>query len=109
MNVNLDKTKTLMFVLLQEKNVHIKCQGKDIENVKSYNYLWVTFSHLGCFNEARHNLYVKGLKGQFKLSKSFYPQPQMKKRVSTFLIIQFNYFSHMVKKYGDRFPRNTLI
>ena len=45
------------------------------ENVKSHTYLGGTFNHLGCSNEAKHNLYLKGLKGQFELSKTFYPQP----------------------------------
>ena len=59
MNVNLDKTKTLMFSpCTRKKDVHIKFQGKDIENVKSYTYLGVTFNHLGCLNEAKHNLYL---------------------------------------------------
>ena len=68
MNVNLDKTKILMFSsYTNKKDVHIKFQGKNIENLESYTYLGVTFSHLGCFNEAKHNLYLKGLKGQFKI------------------------------------------
>ena len=91
MNVNLDKTKTLMFSpCTRKKDVHIKFQGKDIENVKSYTYLGVTFNHLGCFNEAKHNLYLKGLKGQFKLSKSFYPQPP---NVKT----SFHIFDHTIQ------------
>ena len=40
-----------------------------------YTYLGITYNHLSCFNEAKHNLYLKSLKGQFKLAKSFYPQP----------------------------------
>ncbi|MCG8046148.1 MAG: reverse transcriptase domain-containing protein [Candidatus Thiodiazotropha endolucinida] len=76
MNVNLDKTKSLVFSSgTRQKKIHITFQGNNIENVKSYTYLGVTFSHTGCFNEAKNNLYLKGLKAQFKLSKSFYPQP----------------------------------
>ena len=43
--------------------------------MKTYTYLGVIFSHTGCFNEAKNSLYLKGLKAQFKLLKSFYPQP----------------------------------
>ena len=75
-NVNLNKTKTLVFSSSTRKNHFcISFQGKEIENVKSYAYLAITFNYLGCSNEAKHNLYLKGLKGQLKLSKSFYPQP----------------------------------
>ena len=91
MNVNLDKTKSLVFSSSRRlKDVHITFQGKDIENVKSYTYLGVTYNHLGCFNEAKHNLYLKGLKGQFKLSKSFYPQPP---NIKT----SFHIFDHTIK------------
>ena len=91
MNVNLDKTKSLVFSSSRRlKDVHITFQGKDIENVKSYTYLGVTYNHLGCFNETKHNLYLKRLKGQFKLSKSFYPQPP---NIKT----SFHIFDHTIK------------
>ena len=76
MNVNLDNKKTLVFSSSTRKNdICINFQGKEIENVKLYTYLGITFNHLGCSNEFKHILYLKGLKGQFKISKSFYPQP----------------------------------
>ena len=34
--------------------------------------------HLGCSNDAKHNLYLKGVKGHFKLSKFFIHNLQMK-------------------------------
>ena len=54
-------------------------------------------------------IYLKGLKGQFKLSKSFYPQPANVKQVSIFFIIQFNQFLRMVEKYGDLFHPKKLL
>ena len=75
-NVNLDKTKSLVFSSgKRKKEVNITFQGNNIENVKSYAYPRVTFNYSGCFNEAKHILYLKGLKVQFKLLRSFYPQP----------------------------------
>ena len=78
MNVNLDKKKTLEFSCnTRKKDICITFQGKEIKNVKSY--LGITFNHLGCFNEAKHNLYLKGLKGQFKLSVSLPTTSKCKK------------------------------
>ena len=91
MNINLDKTKTLVFSSgSRQKKVDISFQGNNIENVKTYNYLGVIFSHTGCFNEAKNSLYLKGLKAQFKLSKSFYPQsPNIK--------TSFHIFDHTIQ------------
>ena len=77
MTINLDKTKSLVLSpgTRKKKDVNITFHGNSIENVKSYTYLGIAFTHTGCFNEAKDNLYLKGLKAQFKLSRSFYPQP----------------------------------
>ena len=89
--MNLDKTKSLVFSPgTRKKDIDITFQGNSIGNVKSYTYLGVTFNHTGCFNEAKHNLYLKGLKAQFKLTKSFYPQPP---NVKT----SFHIFDHTIQ------------
>ena len=62
MNVDLDQTKTLVYSASTRKKRYITFQGKEIEIAKSYIYLGITFNHLGCSTEAKHNLYLKVLK-----------------------------------------------
>ena len=91
MKLNLEKTKSLVFSSsTRKKEVNISFQGTSVENDKSYSCLEIPFSHTGCFNEAKHSLYLKGLKAQFKLSKSFYPQPPNVKSC-------FNIFDHTIQ------------
>lgn len=62
----------------------------DLENVRNYTYLGITFSISGIYTEAKKNLYKKGLKAYFKLVKSF---SGYKPKIKTLLHI----FDHTVK------------
>ena len=85
------KTKSLVFYTKGRKpSVDLNFDGVKIENVRNYTYLGVTVSSSGCFNEAKTDLYGKGLKAYFKFCKSF---GDHKPKVSTFLHI----FDHTVK------------
>ena len=47
--------------------------------------------------------YIKGLKGQFRLSKSFYPQSPNVKTSFHIFDHTINQFLRMVQRYGDLF------
>ena len=91
LNVNLTKTKCIIFN--KGGKLLTSCcsyNGQQIENVRSYTYLGIKFHCSGSFTEAKHNLYCRGLKAYFKLSKAFSVQ---KPNIKTF----FHVFDHTVK------------
>lgn len=70
LQVNTNKSKILIFNkagrLLKEKFILGK---NELECVKTYKYLGLSFSASGIFSQARDELYKKSLKGYFKLCK----------------------------------------
>lgn len=91
LEVNLDKSKVLIFNKSGKLlNTDFVYKGKNLECVREYTYLGVTFCISGAFSTAASELYKKALKGIFKLKSIFgncYPN------VSTALHI----FDHTIK------------
>ena len=82
--------------------------NKNLENVKKYNYLGITFCNNGSFSGAKQVLYQKGLKAYFKFRKCF---EHHKPKIKTLIHV----FDHTIKPvllYGSEvwglFPPNKL-
>lgn len=72
MNVNLTKTKVMVFNKSGKIDMtKFYFRGSQLENVKKYKYLGIIFQASGCFNEAKQDLYKKGMKAVFKLKRLF--------------------------------------
>ena len=91
LNVNLDKTKVLVFNKAGKLYKHeFKFNGKTVESVREYKYLGVTFCISGSFSVASSELYKKALKCLFKLKSIFgssYPNSS----------VAFHIFDHTIK------------
>ena len=91
LDVNLDKTKVLIFNKAGKLYKHeFKFNCKTVESVREYKYLGVTFSISGSFSVASAELYKKALKGIFKLKRIFgssYPNSS----------VAFHLFDHTIK------------
>ena len=91
LDVNLDKTKVLVFNKAGKLYKHeFKFNGKTVESVREYKYLGVTFCISGSFSVASSELYKKALKGLFKLKSIFgssYPNSS----------VAFHIFDHTIK------------
>jgi exonuclease III len=70
LQINVDKTKTIIFSPNKTHTIeHFKIDNTRVECVSEYKYLGVIFSNNGSFEPAQRNLYGKGLKSYFKMSK----------------------------------------
>ena len=91
LDVNLDKTKVLVFNKAGKLYKHeFKFNCETVESVREYKYLGVTFSISGSFSAASSELYKKALKGIFKLKRIFgssYPNSS----------VAFHIFDHTIK------------
>lgn len=90
-DINVKKTKIIIFnktgrLISEEFNIG----SNKIECIKSYKYLGIIFNNTGKFNEAKKNLYDKGLKASFKLYKSI-------KSASPSLKTLLHIFDHTIK------------
>ncbi len=71
LKVNLNKTKIICFNKKGKLVDHkLKYSDVKIENVTSYKYLGIDIHCSGSFNLAIQNLYEKGIKAMFKLTKT---------------------------------------
>jgi exonuclease III len=70
LNINTNKTKIIVFSPRQTISSYIfTTGGNPLEIVNEYKYLGVIFRSNGSFDAAQQNLYHRGLKAYFKLSK----------------------------------------
>ena len=98
MSINTKKTKVLVFTKSgRQKNLHIKYNEIDIENVKQYTYLGVVFTSSGSFGAAKTEIFKKGMKALFKFRKTFTPDTP---GVKTLLHV-FNHTVRPVLNYGS--------
>jgi hypothetical protein len=56
LDINMNKTKVMIFGTNKPSNYHFSLGGKELEIVKQYKYLGVTFTSSGSFLEARKNI-----------------------------------------------------
>jgi hypothetical protein len=94
--VNVKKTKFMIFNNTGRLvPINLKYNNSEIENVRSYSYLGVTFSISGSFREAKHDLYKRGLKAYFKIKKNVLNITNQKLKLfymySTILLNQFSF------------------
>ena len=75
LDVNANKSK-LMCLNAQPQINNVVFLGNKIENTSSYIYLGVELNDECKFDNAKNELYKKGLKVYFKLSKSMSPMPK---------------------------------
>ena len=77
--VNTTKTKTLYVGPKRQQAMSIKCtfKNKHIEEVDSFRYLGVLISNDLSIKPTMNDIYHRGLKGYFKLMRSFQPQPKV--------------------------------
>ena len=70
-NKNLNKTKVLIF---NKPGKHVDCavylNGQQIESVKCYKYLGITFVSSGKLTQCKYELYKKSMKACFGLQQS---------------------------------------
>ena len=91
LEVNIKKTKSVVFNRTGRlEPVNFLYGNKNIDNVRKYSYLGVTFSNSGSFSEAKQELYKKGLKAFFKFRKCF---EHHKPKIRTLLHV----FDHTIK------------
>jgi exonuclease III len=70
LKVNLNKTKVLIFNAQGKKQTtSFKYESHILDNVQEYKYLGIIFNAAGTFTKAQEELYNKGTKAYFKLSK----------------------------------------
>jgi len=91
LKVNLSKTKTLYIGPKRLSNARITCQfgDKPIDEVDTYSYLGILLSNDSSSKTVKRDIYNKGLKAYFKLTRAFKPQP----KVSTMTHL----FDHLIK------------
>ena len=91
LSVNLKKTKIIIFGRNAKLlNIPFLYKGKEIEHTLTYKYLGVVFNASGSLVNCQHDLYKRGLKAFFKLTKSL---GNTKPNVNTILHL----FDHTVK------------
>ena len=79
LTANIEKTKVLVFNPQGRKqNININYGNDKLQCVTEYKYLGITFMTSGNFQLAQDNLYKKGLKAYFKLSKTIYRHSEYK-------------------------------
>jgi hypothetical protein len=72
LNVNTSKTKMLVFNKAgRHYRLNFKINHVPLESVNEYKYLSTHFCASGSFSYAQEQLYKKGLKAYFKLTKDF--------------------------------------
>jgi len=72
LNVNTSKTKILVFNKAgRHYRFNFKFNNVPLESVNEYKYLGIHFCASGSFSYAQEQLYKKGLKAYFKLTKDF--------------------------------------
>ena len=88
LEVNAEKSK-LMCVNARSSGDKVMFNGNEIERTSSYIYLGIELNEECKFDNAKNELYKKGLKVYFKLSKSISPMP----KANTMLHL----FDHLIK------------
>ena len=67
MNVNVDKTKIVVFSKERlPRNLHFNHNGTNIDLVKDFNYLGISFSRTGSFKVCKKHLSEKGIKVMYE-------------------------------------------
>jgi len=91
LDVNMNKTKVIVFNSTSKTiKGEVFFNGKNVEFVRQYTYLGVTFSSGGKFTDAKQSLTGKGLKAYFKLCKSL-------GRNTPHIKMSLHIFEHVVK------------
>jgi len=89
LQLNIKKTKLMMTMRNNEKNISIKYMEDNLESVTSFKYLGVEFHYTGDTNLAKKDLYNRASKAYFKLLRSMNPIPKPH--------IMLHLFDHLIK------------